>query len=178
MQNAEEASTQGIELELAGSAGEGFSYGLGYTYTDAQLDKDARAVDGAYLLGRKGDSLPGAPEHRFNASGSYSIPFAQGLLTLRGDAYYQSETENALSLSPRFRATLDSFALFNASVTYSRDAWDTTLWIKNIGNEEGVTGLYTEQYMGTSPDQNYFGNGSKALVTLPRTVGVTLTYRF
>ena len=100
------------------------------------------------------------------------------MLTLRGDAYYQSETENALSLSPRFRATLDSFALFNASVTYSRDAWDTTLWIKNIGNEEGVTGLYTEQYMGTSPDQNYFGNGSKALVTLPRTVGVTLTYRF
>jgi hypothetical protein len=32
--------------------------------------------------------------------------------------------------------------------------------------------------MGTSPQQNYYGNGSKALIALPRTIGLTLTYRF
>src|SRR3546814_8799365 len=47
VQNANKASTRGVELELAGSAGEGFTYSLGYTYTDAQLEADAVAVDGA-----------------------------------------------------------------------------------------------------------------------------------
>src|SRR3546814_10372114 len=36
VQNAQKASTRGVELELAGGIGEGFSYNLGYTYTKAQ----------------------------------------------------------------------------------------------------------------------------------------------
>jgi outer membrane receptor protein involved in Fe transport len=178
VQNADEASTRGIELEIAGSAGDGFTYALGYTYTDAQLEADAVAADGAYLVGYKGDRLPGAPEHRFNASAGYGIPLANGLLTIRGDIYHQSDMRNALSLSPRFDVDLDAYTIVNASMTYSRSAWDTTLWIKNIGNTDAVNGVYTELYMGTSPAQNYYGNGSKALVTLPRTIGVTVSYRF
>lgn len=178
VQNAGKASTRGIELELAGNFGDGFSYGIGYTYTDAQLEADAPAADGTYLIGYKGDRLPGSPEHRLNANGSYGFAFASGLLTLRGDIYYQSEMRNALSLSPRFDVDLGGFTILNASATYSRNNWDTTLWIKNIGNVAAVTGVYTELYMGTSPEQNYFGNGSKALVTLPRTLGITASYRF
>ncbi len=86
--------------------------------------------------------------------------------------------QNALSLSPRFRYEMDAFSLFNLSATYSNDDWDATLWMKNVTNEAGITGVYTTQYMGTSPAQNYYGNGSKALVTLPRTVGLTVSYRF
>ena len=178
VQNAEKASTRGVELELAGHAITGFGYSLGYTYTKAQLERDAVAVDGAYLYGYKGDPLPGVPEHRFNVAASYGIPVGNGLLTFRGDAYYQSEMENALSLNPRFARTLDGYAIFNASATYGVDNWDFTLWLKNLANEEGVSGIYTEQYMGTAPAEGYFGNGSKALVALPRTIGVTVSYRF
>ena len=178
VQNADKASTRGIELELAGGLGDGFSYGLGYTYTDAQLEADAISADGVYTIGYKGDRLPGAPEHRFNANASYGFPVASGWLTFRGDVYNQSDMRNSLSLSPRFNTELDGFTIFNASMTYSRDNWDTTLWIKNIGNADAVNGVYTDLYMGTSPAQNYYGNGSKALVTLPRTIGVTASYRF
>lgn len=178
VQNAEKASTRGVELELAGGLGEGVHYNLGYTWTQAELEADAVAADGAYLYGYKGDPLPGVPEHRFNAGASYGIPLGRGLLTIRGDAYYQSESENALSLNPKFQRTLDGFALFNASATYSVDAWDLTLWLKNLANEEGISGVYTGEYMGTAPAEGYFGNGSKALVTLPRTVGMTIGYRF
>ncbi|MGH8179235.1 MAG: hypothetical protein ACREV5_23510 [Steroidobacter sp.] len=52
------------------------------------------------------------------------------------------------------------------------------LFAKNIFNEEGVTGLFTEAYMGTAPDQGYFGNGSKQFLSLPRTLGLTVNYRF
>ena len=123
-------------------------------------------------------TLPGVPRHRFNAMGSYGIEFDSGVLTLRADAYYQSSSQNALSLNNKYRRTLDGFPLFNASATWSQGGWDATLWIKNIGNEEGITGVYTAEYMGTAPAEGYFGNGSKALVTLPRTVGLTASYRF
>ena len=176
--NAPKASTRGVELELAGSFDSGFGYSLGYAYTEAQLEADARTADGLALVGLKGQTLPGAPKHRFNAAGNYNIELGKGWLILRADASYQSETENALSRSAKYQRTLDGFAIFNASATYSVGNWDTTLWLKNIGNEEGVTGVYTEQYMGTSPAQHYFGNGSKALTTLPRTLGVTVSYRF
>ena len=176
--NADEASTRGVELELAGSLGEGFTYGLGYTYTVAELEADTRTADGVFLVGRKGDRLPGVAEHRFNASAGYGFPIGPGLLTFRGDVYNQSGMRNALSLSPRFDVDLGGHTIFNASATYSRGDWDTTLWIKNIANTDAVNGVYTEAYMGTSPAQNYFGNGSKALVTLPRTIGITASYRF
>ncbi len=178
VQNADKASTRGVELELAGGIGDGFSYGLGYTYTDAQLDSDAISADGVYMIGHKGDQLPGAAKHRINANASYGFPVASGWLTFRGDIYHQSDMRNALSLSPRFNTDLDAFTILNASMTYSRDNWDTTLWIKNIGNVDAVNGIYTDLYMGTSPAQNYYGNGSKALVTLPRTIGITASYRF
>ena len=45
-------------------------------------------------------------------------------------------------------------------------------------DQAGVTGVYTPAYMGTSPQQNYFGNGSKALTALPRTFGLTVAYGF
>lgn len=178
VQNAQKASTRGVELELTGSVGAGFTYNLGYTYTKAQLEADATSVDGAYVYGYKEDTLPGVPEHRFNAAGSYGIPMGNGLLTLRGDVYYQSQSENALSLNPKFQRTLDGFPILNASATYSTDKWDVTLWLKNIANEEGISGVYTEQYMGTAPAEGYYGNGSKALVALPRTLGLTVSYRF
>src|SRR3546814_2538415 len=111
-------------MELAGSVGNAFQYGLGYTYTDAQLEADAVSADGAFVYGTDGMRLPGAPEHRANVSGSYSIPMGSALLTLRGDAYYQSETENALSLSPRFAYTMPGFSILNLSATYGWGDWE------------------------------------------------------
>ena len=178
VQNAKSARSQGIELELSGRVGTGFQYSLGYTYTDARLTADAVSADGVSKYGYDGMRLPGAPQNRFNASGSYTWQLGRGWLTLRGDAYYQSSAENALSLSQKFRYTLDGFGMINLSATYGIDAWDATLWLKNVTNSDGITGVYTQKYMGTSPAQNYFGNGSKALTALPRTVGVTVSYHF
>jgi hypothetical protein len=94
------------------------------------------------------------------------------------NGYYQSSTQNAISDSPRFNAELDAFQLWNLSTGLTSEHWDAIVWAKNIFNEEGVTGLFTEAYMGTAPDIGYFGNGSKQFLSLPRTFGLTLTYRY
>ena len=49
---------------------------------------------------------------------------------------------------------------------------------KNMFNEEGVTGVFTELYMGTNPAEGYFGNGAKDLISLPRTIGLSFNYLF
>lgn len=178
VQNLGRAQSRGLELELQGRVGEHFRYGLGYTYTDAKLTEDAYAADGTYLVAADGTRLPGVSKNHFNAFGDYSFVAGPGLVTLHGDASYQSSSLNSISASPRFYYLLPGFTVWNASASYSVEAWTATVWLKNITNTRGYTGVYTTQYMGTSPEQNFYGNGSKAINTLPRTLGVTFTYRF
>ena len=85
---------------------------------------------------------------------------------------------NAISDSPVYNVQLGGFQLWNFSTTLAGDKWDATLWAKNLLNDAGVTGLFTEAYMGTYPIEGYYGNGSKRFISLPRTFGVTLTWRF
>lgn len=194
VQNAKKAVTKGIELQLDGQLGEDLRYGLGYTYTDARLAADAISADGAYTINTKGAQLPGAPRHQFNLSTDYTVPFGLRSVTLHADGYYQSSTQDTLFSSkdslnsvpapnpylgePKFYYPMPGFWIWNASAVYSRASWRAILWIKNIGNNAGVTGVYSPAYMGTSPQQNYYGNGSKALIALPRTVGLTLSFKF
>lgn len=178
VQNMGRARAQGVELEIQGKVGEHFGYGVGYAYTDAYLTRDAYTADGAYLINRKGARLPGISRNHLNVSGDYSTTAGRGLLTLHLDGSYQSPTQNSVGTSPLFAATMGGFTIWNASASYTMRDWTAILWLKNIGNVEGVTGIYTTQYMGTSPAQNFFGNDSRAITTLPRTVGLTLIYRF
>lgn len=176
--NMGRAESKGVEVEFQGRTDNGFSYGLGYAYTDAKLTRDARAADGSYLISPKGARLPGVSEHRINVSGDYTRALGGGLMTLHIDGSYQSDSENALSVSPLFEYTLPSFSIWNAVASYSRDQWMASLWVKNITNTRGITGVYTEEYMGTDPSQGFYGNGSKMITTLSRTLGASVTWWF
>lgn len=176
--NGESARTSGFELQLAGSLTERLSFGAGYTYTDAKLTADFISPIGT-LVQVDGTRLPGAPEHLFNASLDYAMPVGGNMtLIAHVDTFYQSETRNALGSSPLFDVTMDAFQIWDAAVTLAGGNWSAVLWAKNLGNERGVTGVFTEQYMGTAPQLGYYGNGAKDLISLPRTLGLTLTYDF
>jgi iron complex outermembrane recepter protein len=177
VQNAGSAHSAGLELQLSGMVTNEWGYSLGYTYLDAELDEDFYSPIGT-LIDREGNRLPGAPEHMLNGAVDYTTPWGNYTFYARLDGFYQSGTRNAISQSPLFNVDLDGFAIFNAVATLSSDRWDLSFWVKNIGNEEGVTGRYTEAYMGSDPAEGYFGNGSKDLISLPRTIGATLGYRF
>ena len=194
VQNVRKATTKGIELQAAGYVIPEWHYSLGYTYTEARLGADAVSADGTFVINTNGAQLPGAPLQQFNVASDYRIPFATSALDFHLDGYYQSSTQDTLFSSrvslntvpppnpssgePKFYYPMPGFWIFNASMSYSTKSWQSILWVKNIGNDAGVTGVYTPAYMGTSPQQNYYGNGSKALTALPRTVGLTITYKF
>ncbi|HVP85965.1 MAG TPA: TonB-dependent receptor [Rhizomicrobium sp.] len=203
VQNGSKATTKGIEAQVDAYTGN-WHYGLGYTYTEATLGADLYAADGTYLINTKGASLPGAPKHVVNGAVDYSLPFEDGTaMFFHIDGYYQSSAldtafsenvfPNSLTIyppptylpvnspffgQPKYYDKMPGFMLWNISSTYSFGKWNTTLWVKNLFNADGVTGVYTEAYMGPFPAENYYGNASKALISLPRTVGVTVNYKF
>ena len=178
-QNGGKARSQGLEAQVDGRVA-GAQFSLGYTYTDAKLTQDVFApTGGATPVALDGARLPGAPKHAVTIALNHSHTLANGvLLTGRVNGYYQSGTRNAVTTSPRINVGLPPFQIWNASATATFDRVSATLFVKNIFNADGVTGRFTEAYMGTAPAVGYYGNGAKDLITLPRTIGLALDYAF
>ncbi|MFI2812837.1 TonB-dependent receptor [Microbulbifer sp. JSM ZJ756] len=178
--NGDQASTSGIELELQGDLSQSFSYSLGYAYVNAELDADLLAPGYSTPLASAGTRLPGTPENTLTAALDYRAPLGNGGLEMIGRmaAYYQSSTMNAASDSERFAAELDGFSLLDGHIGVAGDWWTATLFAKNLTNEEGTTGLFKEEYMGTDPSQQYYGNGAKSFLVQPRTIGANLKVSF
>lgn len=161
-------------------------------------------------VGADGDRLPGTAKHVLNASLRHAMTFANGMeLTSVLTGYYQSEVLNSLgddvcltsfnaigncrdsanpasafyapdSVFSRSFAKVDGFDIWNMAHTLSKDSWSASLYVKNLFNEEGTTGVFPFLVGGsqTAPTQNYFGNNSRDYIALPRTVGLMIGYRF
>jgi outer membrane receptor protein involved in Fe transport len=178
-QNGSDAHTQGIEIEYDRFFGRNWHMNLGYSYTKGELDADMPSADDIYIVAPKGQELPGLAEHTLNAMVEHIWEMDSGWQWVnRISGYYQSETENAISTSARFAQELDSFSIWDFNSSLMMDNWTVGLFVKNLFNEEGVVGVYKEEYMGTSPEQNYYGNGAKNIIARPRTVGVVVSWDF
>ena len=178
VQNGDEAESSGVELQLSGNIGDSMSYGFGWAYVDAKITADFVSPIGT-LIQEDGTTLPGAPENTLNASFDWRhAAFGDKEFIAHVDGFYQSETRNAMSSSPLFDVDLESFQIWGTAFTLAAEQWNASLWVKNIFNEEGVTGVFTELYMGTDPAEGYFGNGAKDLISLPRTIGLSFNYLF
>ncbi len=161
-------------------------------------------------VGADGDRLPGSAEHVFTVSLRHDMTFANNVeLATVLSGYYQSEVSNSLgddtcltefnpigncrdsanpasafyapeSVFSRSFATIDGFDLWNLSTTASKDSWSASVYVRNLFNEEGTTGVFPFLIGGsqTDPSQNYFGNNSRDYIAQPRTFGMTVSYRF
>jgi outer membrane receptor protein involved in Fe transport len=183
VQNGTKATTEGVETQINGNITDNLRYGLGYTYTNAVLGADLYAADGTYLINTKGAQLPGAPRNTVDGSLDYGIPLANSAnIFLHLDGYYQSPTQDTIFreglFSNKYYYPMDGFSIWNLSATYAMDSWSAILWTKNLFDARGITGVYTQAYMGTSPAQNFYGNDSKELTALSRTIGITVNYKF
>jgi outer membrane receptor protein involved in Fe transport len=179
-QNGSSATTQGVELEYDVAFGEGWRLNLGYAYTEGELDEVMWSADDVYIVAQAGAKLPGLAEHTANAMLEYAFEFGGGIQWInRLSGYYQSETKNSISdTSAFFSATMGDFSLWDFNSNFVLGNWTLGLFVKNMFNEEGVVGIFKEEYMGTAPDQNYFGNGGKSIIARPRTVGLAVTWDF
>ena len=179
--NGDEASTQGVELELDGFLTDTLHYHLGYTYVSAELEADFINPQNDTVIAEKGSSLPGTPENVLSASldNTWSLGGSWELLA-RVSAYYQSESENYIDQDSLLNETFDDFWLLSASMSFVSDNWDITLYGKNLGDEEAVTGAFPSSHWSydTGVFEQWYGNGNRQMITQPRTIGLYASYRF
>ncbi|WOX07093.1 TonB-dependent receptor [Microbulbifer pacificus] len=175
--NGDEARVQGLEMEVEGNLSDKLHYTAGYTYVDAELTKDFITPTGV-TIASAGERLPSTAENTFSVSLDYTTAFSDGIdWVSRANGYYQSDSENAIG-SGVTAAKIDAFQLWGANTSLVAESWSATLFIKNIFNEDGVTGLLTERHMGTDPSEGFLGNSSKDYISQPRTFGVSGSYIF
>ncbi|WND02979.1 TonB-dependent receptor [Temperatibacter marinus] len=177
--NGDKASTKGLELEVEAQLSENLNLTAGYAFVDASLTEDFVAPTGAYSIAHAGDRTPGTPKHVFNIVANYTTEISGVETLFRLDGYIQSKSHNYINNDHatygRYHA---GFGVWNGNVTFDLEPFDVSLFVKNITNEEGVTANFSATYMGHSAQQNYYGNGAKREITLPRTVGVAVRYSF
>jgi outer membrane receptor protein involved in Fe transport len=118
-----------------------------------------------------GNSLPNAPENTIHLGAAYTWGLgSSGDLTLRWDYYWQDD-----SYAREFNTIgdqIDSWDQHNLSLFYnSADGrWQGKLWVRNIEDEENVTGHYL-----TSDTSGYYRN---YFLTEPRVWGASVRYTF
>ncbi|MGA9574052.1 MAG: TonB-dependent receptor, partial [Lysobacterales bacterium] len=179
-QNGDTAATKGAELEAAWAATDNLIVNFGYSYINAELTSDLYQPQTGSLISEDGHRLPGTAEHVATVSLDHNYGLSNGwILASRLHAYYQSDSINAVQ-DTTIQETFGSFTLFNASVAVITDHWNISLFVKNLGNKEGITGSYPEAYMSTDTGifENFYGNNQRNYITQPRTFGISATYRF
>jgi outer membrane receptor protein involved in Fe transport len=114
-----------------------------------------------------GSVLPGTPKSTAAAALEYGhVQLGSGELRFAVNAHYQSSQLPALSATI---PTVAGYTMLGARVGYTWPHWQTALYVDNLTNQIGINSY-------TDPSQ--WGKFYQALVSRPRTVGLTLGYSF
>jgi iron complex outermembrane receptor protein len=165
--NAGEAYSRGLETELFARLTDHVSAQLEYTYDQTKLTSLAPLA----LIGLSvpppaaGTPLPGTPKNTAAAAVEYGhVKVADGELRFAANAHYQGSQIPAISATI---PTVGGYTLVGARIGYSRPHWLATLYVDNLTNRLGVNSY-------TDPIQ--WGKFYQALVSRPRTIGLTVSY--
>jgi outer membrane receptor protein involved in Fe transport len=135
------AQRTGLEAAL-GLTGQTISYvGTdGRTQTASLLqafEGDAKNLDG--------NQMTGAPEVTLNLAGEYTFDAFAGAgwdLTVRGDVYYQGESQSRIWNTARDQLDAWHNVNLSARLANTETGWSVEAYAKNITDEEVITGAY------------------------------------
>jgi iron complex outermembrane recepter protein len=167
--NVGSAYSRGLETEMFAAITDHLSAQLDYTYDKTALTSITQlAAEGVSVpLPAVGTPLPGTPKSSVALTFEYGhIVLAGGELRYSISAHYQSSLVPALSATI---PTVGGYAMLDTRLSYARAHWVATAYVNNLTNQLGVNS-YSDPF-------NY-GTNYQAVVSTPRTVGVTLGYSF
>jgi len=182
-QNGGTADSRGLEVELSGKFLQNWRYTVNYTYTDAKLTEDLYTPGTHLLEAPSGTQLPSVPRNSLSGSLAHVSMFDNGWYwTNRVNASYQSSVTNSiLTVGSQLitnAQTFGGFALFNLSSTLAGENWSGTFFVKNLTNQLGVSGAFTNASFGANPGASFYGSDAKVMIAQPRTIGFSGRYNF
>jgi len=167
--NVGEAYSRGLESELYGVFTEHLSAQIDYTYDETKLTSlNPLALTGLSVPPPAiGSPLPGTPKTTAAAALEYGhVHVGEGELRFAINAHYQSALTPALSATI---PTVAGYTMVGARLGFTQSHWQSTLYVDNLTNQLGVNSY-------TDPIQ--WGKYYQALVSRPRTIGLTVGYSF
>jgi iron complex outermembrane receptor protein len=168
--NAGDAYSRGLEAEFYARVTEHFNVQLDYTYDQTKLTSlnplfvypNAVATPAAV-----GSALPGTPKNSIALALEYGhVPLAGGYLLYAISGHYQSSQSSAFTAT---ELDVAGYTMLDTRLSYQRSHWLATLYVRNLTNILGISSY---------ADPAIYGNRSEAVVSQPRTIGVTLGYAF
>jgi iron complex outermembrane receptor protein len=168
--NIGDAQSRGVEMEINTNLTRHWAAQLSYTYDQTKL-KSVNSIfsypNTSVPAPAVGSPLPGTPKNSAALTLQYGhIPLAGGELELAASAHYQDRVVPALSATV---PTVPSYTLVDSRISFTQAHWLATIYVNNVTNNLGISS-YT--------DPAIYGNRFQAVVSQPRTVGVTLGYSF
>jgi iron complex outermembrane receptor protein len=157
-----EATSQGLELDVAALLTDNWMVRANYGYLDATYD--------SFVSGTQDftdNDLPRAPENSLGLNSTYTVDLDGGS-SLDFDLGYAWQ-DDFFHEPNNIEATREkAFDLLNLGVTWtsSDGRWDVTAWGKNVTDEEYRTHTIISNIAGTVD-----------LWNIPRTYGLTVNYR-
>ena len=168
--NIGEARSRGFESELLVLLSQHLSAQVDYTYDQTKLTSlnplfvypDVSVPPPAI-----GSQLPGTPKNSLAVQLEYGhLHVFGGELSFAADAHYQSVVVPALSATI---PTVPGYTMVDTRVRFQRSHWWTSVYVNNVTDTLGIMSY---------SDPAIYGNRSQAVVSTPRTVGITLGYSF
>ena len=169
------AVSRGIELASATTLTNAWRLRGSWSYTRAELSRDAPGLldNGADAF--EGDRLPGAPRHQGSLLTSYVTRLGSGTFELQYGYSYIGDVLTRIGMRAGGE-TLPAYDVHNVSASLSKDAWTLTFYADNLFDAYAVTGVrQTPDRIGHTEDgfrsRRYFAN-----VLAPRRAGVRVRY--
>ncbi len=131
--NAAEATAEGVELDLAVALSSDFIVRANYAYLDSKFDDFVKGSEDF-----SGVRTARSPENTLNISGDYSISLASGdVLSIYVTAAYTDDYKTDSTIPDPFDR-LESRTVVDANISYETTdgAWRFSLWGKNLTDEE------------------------------------------
>ncbi|MDE2305067.1 MAG: TonB-dependent receptor [Gammaproteobacteria bacterium] len=180
--NGRTARSQGLELEVGGSLGAGWSAQLGYSLTDAKILQDFAVTEpipggtSVYtdVAAKAGDRLPYVPRQTLTGDLGYRRAVLDGLtFDAHLNAVYRSDVTTQIDPTVLGYRRLGGFTTVNGAVGLSLGAhWHFRAFVDNLTNVLGVTSSGS-LYRGYDDPRYRIEN-----VTTPRTIGLGARYDF
>ena len=168
--NAGNAFSRGVELELFALLTPHLSAQVDYTYDQTKLTELNPLFTFPNVVAPPapvGSPLPGTPKNSLAIDLEYGhMPIAGGELLYAISGHYQSSLLPALTTTAPIVA---GYTMLDTRLSFSRSHWLTTIYVHNLTNNLGITSY---------SDPAIYGNRSQAVVSQPRTVGITWAYSF
>jgi outer membrane receptor protein involved in Fe transport len=167
--NVGNAYSRGVELDLLASITRHFSAKLGYTYDQTKLTSFdfIFSQNVTAPLPPPGGPLPGTPRNSVEGGLEFGhFNLAGGELLYAIDARYHSRIVSSISETAPI---VPPFHMVDTRLTYTKSHLLATFYVNNVTNTLGINAI---------TDPLFWGNRTSAVISQPRTYGLTLGYSF